>query len=144
MESLLDSTDLEIINILKENARLSLREIARRLDKSVMTIQRRLKKMERAGVIKGYTVVVDKDKLGFKCGVCALVRVKTGFDPAAVGEEIAKIDLVESVNLVTGDYELTIIANCRDNKEAYHLLKKISSMEGVERVTSHIVLATIK
>ncbi len=117
MKNLLDSTDLEIINILKKNARLSLREIARRLNKSVMTIQRRIKKMEK-WALKGYTILVDKDKLGFKSGVCALVRVKTGFDPATVGEEIAKIDSVESVNLVTGDYELTIIANCRDNKEA--------------------------
>lgn len=52
-----DELDLEILRELSKDARLSMREIARRLDKSTPTVSRRVKRMEEAGLIQGYSVV---------------------------------------------------------------------------------------
>jgi Lrp/AsnC family leucine-responsive transcriptional regulator len=60
----LDETDVNILKVLQENGRLSFRQIAEKVKVSVPTISNKIAAMENAGVIKGYTAIIDTEKLG--------------------------------------------------------------------------------
>ena len=60
----LDETDKQILKALTDNARATMTEIAGQTDRSRVAVHRRIKDMEYAGVISGYTVLVDWDKVG--------------------------------------------------------------------------------
>ena len=60
----LDETDKQILKALTDNARVTLTEIAEQTDRSRVAVHRRIKDMEYAGVISGYTVLVDWNKVG--------------------------------------------------------------------------------
>ena len=62
----LDKTDVEIIRVLEKNSRLSLRKIAKKVGVSVATVMHRINRLEKDGIVKRYTTLVDYDKLGYE------------------------------------------------------------------------------
>ncbi len=140
----MDDFDRQIIDRLMKNARISFRKIARDLGVSPMTVVKRVKKMEEAGYIRGYTVLLDYSKVKEACKLCIMVRVKSGFRAENVGREISKLRGCISVNYVTGNFDLAIIAVCKGKEGIGEFLSKLSSIEGVERADSHLVIKEIK
>ncbi|WP_243387909.1 Lrp/AsnC family transcriptional regulator [Bacillus kexueae] len=69
----LDDLDLKIIDELMKNSRLSMRELARLLNRSAPAISERIKQLESFGIIKGYTIQIDYGKVGYP--VCCLFEV---------------------------------------------------------------------
>ena len=67
--SQLDETDFKILDALLDDARLSSRQIADRVGVSVGTVLSRIKRMENEGIIKGYSAIVDHEKLGYELTV---------------------------------------------------------------------------
>ncbi|MEX2751540.1 MAG: Lrp/AsnC ligand binding domain-containing protein, partial [Candidatus Freyarchaeota archaeon] len=63
---------------------------------------------------------------------------------ATVGREIASLPRVYVVLRVSGDCDLLVLGMCKDRQEALDLISKISSIKGIEKVESHVVLETIK
>lgn len=139
----LDKIDMEILSILEENARTSFRSIAKRLDVSPMAIVKRVKRMEREGIVKKYTIVLDQDLLGYTCNLYILVRVKAGIDAFEIGKRTLKLHGTCNVNQIIGDHDLAIMARCKDRKEAADYLRELNRIEGVERVNSYFIIKSI-
>ncbi|MGB9135104.1 MAG: Lrp/AsnC family transcriptional regulator, partial [Candidatus Bathyarchaeia archaeon] len=74
----MDETDVKILELLTEDARLSSRQVARRLNISVGTVLGRIRRMEHVGVIKGYSAVVDHEKLGYELTAVTEIVVSKG------------------------------------------------------------------
>src|SRR3990170_7034917 len=96
----LNETDMKILQVLLEDARFSSRQIAKKVGVSVGTVLSRIKKMEEDGLIKGYFVLVDHEKLGFELTVVMEITVSKG-RLVEMETEIAKISNVCSVYDVT-------------------------------------------
>jgi DNA-binding Lrp family transcriptional regulator len=121
--------------------------IAKTIDEPSTTIHYNIKKLEEEGAIKTYKAAFDYKKIGE--GFCAflLIALSPGeyTDPERIAADLAKHKEVESVNIVAGDWELTIKIRTKDQDEYFSLLKNVISKEkGIEKTRSIISLKEIK
>jgi DNA-binding Lrp family transcriptional regulator len=138
-----DHTDVKILRSLLEDARLSSRQTARKVGVSVGTVLARIKKMERDGVIKGYSAVLDHEKLGYELTVVTEITVSKG-KLLEMEKQIGRIPNVCAVYDVTGSTDAIAIAKFRNRKELSDFTKGLLAMPFVERTNTHVVLATVK
>jgi DNA-binding Lrp family transcriptional regulator len=139
----LDDLDLRILGELLEDSRISLRKLADKLDVAVGTVQARIKRMEKEGIIRKYTVILDHEKLGFELTTVTEVIVSKG-KLIDTEKEIAKIGHVMAVYDVTGETDIIVVAKFRNREELSRFTKKLLSLPFVERTNTHVVLTTIK
>jgi DNA-binding Lrp family transcriptional regulator len=139
----LDDTDVKILKTLAEDARLSSRQVAKQCDISIGTVLARTKKMEIEGVIKGYTVLLDQEKLGYELTVVTEITVSKG-RLLEMENEIARMPNVCCVYDLTGMSDAAIIAKFKSRDELSRFTKHLLSLPYVERTNTHVVLTTIK
>ncbi|MEM5794087.1 MAG: Lrp/AsnC family transcriptional regulator [Candidatus Aenigmatarchaeota archaeon] len=139
----LDKTDVKIIKLLLSNSRLSFREIARHLGLSVGTIINRVKILESEKIIKGYSVLLDHEKIGYELTAIIEITVSKG-KLLEVEKEIAKFSNVCAVYDITGLTDALIIAKFKKRQELSDFVKSLLAMPNVERTNTHVVLTTIK
>jgi DNA-binding Lrp family transcriptional regulator len=140
---MLDDTDRNIIQVLEKDARTSLRRIAEEVGVSLGTVSNRVKKLEESGIIKGYRVVLDADKVGWGLNVVIGLRIQKG-RLIEIQKKIALDPRVYGVYDVTGDFDSMIIARARDSSDLDDLSKNVLSVDGVVRSVTHLVLNTVK
>ena len=140
---MLDPTDRKIVNALLENSRLSYRQIAKKIGVSVATVMNRVNRLEKEGLLKGYTALLDYDKLNFEVYVMISVRISKGklFE---VERKIATQPSVIAVYDHTGEFDATILARFRNTKTMDQFLKQIQTYDFVERTETKLILNTLK
>ena len=139
----LSETDKKILKNLLEDARFSSRQIAKNVGVSVGTVLSRIKKMEDDGIIKGYSVILDHEKLGFELTVVTEITVSKG-RLTEMENEIAKIPNVCGVYDVTGLTDAVIIAKFRSREDLGRFTKQLLALPYIERTNTHVALATVK
>jgi DNA-binding Lrp family transcriptional regulator len=139
----LNETDQKILQALLGDARFSSRQIAKTVGVSVGTVLSRIKKMEEDGLIKGYSAILDHEKLGFELTVVTEITVSKG-RLVEMENEIAKIPNVCSVYDVTGNTDAIIIAKFKTREDLGHFTKQILALPHIERTNTHVVLSTVK
>lgn len=140
---MLDNIDVKILKELVKNARLSYREIARRTRLSVNTVASRIENLEKEGIIKGYTAILDTEKLGYD--VIAIIEVVVAKGKLLeVEKEVAKHPNVYCVYDVTGTSDAILIARFKTRKELSNFIKSLLAMEYVERTITHVALGIMK
>ena len=140
---MLDDIDKKIIKVLEDDARTSLRKISELVDVSLGTVSNRVKRMEKNGIIRGYSVILDPDKIGWELNVVIGLRIQKG-RLIEIQERIAKDSRVHGVYDVTGDFDSMVIAKAKNRKDLGDLSKNVLSIDGVERSITHLVLNTVK
>ena len=140
---MLDEIDKKIIKVLQDDARTSLRKISKLVKVSLGTVSNRVKRMEKNGVIKGYSVILDPDQIGWELNVVIGLRIQKG-RLIEIQERIAEDSRVHGVYDVTGDFDSMIIARAKNRKDLDDLSKNVLSIDGVERSITHLVLNTVK
>ncbi len=138
-----DEIDLKIINLLQEDSRLSYNKIASKLGISVGTAYNRIKNLEEKGVLKGYTVLVDMDKVGYNLTALILIQAE-GKHLLDVETEIAKMNNVVSVYDITGDFDIAAIARFKDRNNLNQFIKNLLSLPYVKKTVTNVVLNVVK
>jgi DNA-binding Lrp family transcriptional regulator len=139
----LNKTDKKILESLLEDARFSSRQIAKKIGVSVGTVLSRIKKMEDRGLIKGYSAILDQEKLGYQLTVLTEITVSKG-KLVEMEKEIAKSANVCGVYDITGLTDAVIIAKFKSREELGKFTKYLLSLPYLERTNTHVVLTTIK
>ncbi|MGB9659168.1 MAG: Lrp/AsnC family transcriptional regulator [Nitrososphaerales archaeon] len=139
----IDETDRKILSEYLKDARSSFREVASKIGVAVGTVLSRTRKMEKAGLIKGYSVVLDHEKLGYELTAITEITVSKG-KLLEMEKEIAKFPNICAVYDVTGLTDAIIIAKFRNREELSKFTKVLLGMPFVERTNTHIVLTTVK
>ena len=143
----LDVTDKKILNLLQQNSKANIKEIALKIGLTQTPTYERIKRLEKTGVIKNYIAVLDKEKVGYMvevfCQVTLLVHSKemiTRFENA-----INKIDEVMECFHVAGNYDylLKIIVKDMNSYQAF-LKNKLSVLDSVSNVQSTFVMSSTK
>lgn len=145
----LNEKELEIVEILEKDARTASEDIAKMIDLSVEETEQSIKKLEENKVIVRYISIVDWTKVEEHPGVRAMIDVKVtpkrgvGFDEIA--ERIYRFDEVNSVYLMSGTYDLSIIVEGKSmNEVANFVSQKLSTLDSVISTTTHFILKKYK
>jgi DNA-binding Lrp family transcriptional regulator len=139
----LNETDMKILQVLLEDARFSSRQVAKKVGVSVGTVLSRIKRMENEGLIKGYSVIMNHERLGYELTVVMEVTVSKG-RLIEMENEIAKIPNVCTVYDVTGLTDAFIIAKFKTREELGKFTKRLLALPYIERTNTHVVLTTVK
>ena len=139
----LDETDVKILKALTLDGRLSSRQIAKQCSVSIGTALSRIKKMENENIIRGYSTLLDHEKLGYELTVVCDITVSKG-RLLEMENEIARLPNVCCVYDVTGLTDATIIAKFKNREELSKFTKRLLALPYVERTNTHVVLTTIK
>jgi len=137
----MDETDRRLIDALRENARAPAAKLARMLGLSRTTVQSRLERLERTGLITGYTVrLSDAHERG---QIHAYVMMTISHkDSAAVVSAARRLHAVRLLQSVSGPFDLIAEIVAPSVAEMDGLIDALGALPGVERTTSSIVLST--
>ena len=139
----LDETDVKILKTLVSDARLSSRQISKKSGVSIGTVLSRMKRMEREGLIKGYSAVVDHEKMGYQLTALVEITVSKG-RLLEMENAIARMPNVCCVYDVTGLTDAFVVAKFKNREEVSRFAKRLLALPYVERTNTHLVLTTIK
>jgi Lrp/AsnC family transcriptional regulator for asnA, asnC and gidA len=138
-----DAVDDGIIAILREDGRLSNREVARRLDVSEGTVRQRLKKLQDAGAIR-IGVVTDANRIGFAVSAWVRVSVSPEHTDHAL-RTFSCLDEAPYVAAVIGRYNVLVVLTATNQLELMRIVNaKIESCRGVSHVDVRIIAQTVK
>lgn len=138
---IIDDMDRKILKILQDNARTPNSEIAEKIGMAPSATYERVRKLERKGIIKGYEVRLDSEKLG--AGLIAFVAVKTGelAGEALAGPDLVKIPEVQEVYNVAGEDCYFLKVRARNTSDLNRLIReKIGRVQSVKSTRTTIVL----
>ncbi len=140
---MVDELDTKIMQQLTKNARQSYRQIARKLRVSTGTVLTRIRRLEEMGIIRGYTIMLDTEKLGYQLTALSELVVSKG-KLLEMEREIARLSPVCAVYDITGTTDAIVIAKFRNREELGNFTKSLLAMPFVERTNTHLVLTTVK
>lgn len=138
----------KLLAVIEKNARLTLEEIAAIIGEDTEETAKRLDEYKKKGVLRGTRTLIDWEKVGGN-GVQAMIEVRVspkkdhGFDEIA--EAIAQFDEVDTVTLMSGGYDLSlIIFGATFHEVANFVARRLSPMDDVLSTATHFVLRTYK
>lgn len=143
----LDEKDIQILEILKKNSKLSSYQIAKKTLIPVTTIHNRIKKLEKEEIIQQYTIKLDYKKLGkqitayvvVEFDINSMMAKKLTYDDLA--REIKKPGIVEDLAYITGEKDIIIKIKAKDMEEVNsYLLDYLRKVPGVLRSNTYIAL----
>jgi DNA-binding Lrp family transcriptional regulator len=137
----LSAADEQLLAVLREDARASTAQIARRLGVSRTTVQGRIERLQRDGVIRGYTVRVDERHEHGYIRAHIMITVLPKQMPQVV-KALQAIAEVRELHSVSGPYDLVALGVTASVGDMDVLTDRIGALDGVGRTTSAIVLAT--
>ncbi len=140
----------EILNLLRDNARLSIEDISAMTKKAPDEVTEIIKKLENDGVIMKYAAIINPEKdAGAKEKVKAEIEIQVtpererGFDGLA--DRVYRFPQVKSLYLMSGGYDLKVIIEGDSLQDvAQFVARKLSTIEGVRSIKTHFILKTYK
>ena len=143
--SFLDEIDKKLLNLLQQDCRKPILDLARELKIPKSTVSYRIKRLEDEGIIEGYYAKINASKLGEDIQVIVQVRAKFGQGYAeSIGESLAEISGVWGVYFVYGESDFIIIARSKNREEIFEKMNNLYNSNDIERTTTFIVGKTIK
>lgn len=146
-EESFDKLDMSILRVLVDDSRKTLQEIGNQVGLSASSCWTRIKKLEGEGVIRRYTVDLDKAHLGYRDSVIVQLNLESHNDKTLYefGRVLATIPEVLEAYLVSGDYDYYIRIAVRDTRDYERLLReKLYKIPGIRHSKSHFVLRVLK
>lgn len=147
MLSSLDHHDLRILQLLQHDARLTNKEIADKIGKSVSPVYERIRRLEHDGIIKQYVAVLDKRKIDKSLTAYTNVQLKEHADHMmkTFEKEVIRIPEVMECYHMTGQFDYLLKVALRDMDEYYSfIINKIAKLPNVGTVQSFFVLFEAK
>ncbi|MCW4015426.1 MAG: Lrp/AsnC family transcriptional regulator [Candidatus Bathyarchaeota archaeon] len=142
----LDDLDLKILHIIQENSKQTYSEVGRQLGVAHSTVYDRIRKLEKSGVIKKWTVELDLETLGLN-HITALMTVYT--DPKEsenVAKKLSDAKEVLEVSLSLSEELLILVKVLANDQDELHsfIAKKVAPLQGVLRIRTSIITKKIK
>ncbi|WP_111708835.1 Lrp/AsnC family transcriptional regulator [Lutibacter citreus] len=143
----LDTTDKKILNILQQNSKVNIKEIAIKIGLTQTPTYERIKRMEKSGVIKKYIATLNKEKIGYTievfCQVSLLVHSKELINRFEKAVSIME-EVIECYH-VAGNYDYLLKVIVKDMSSYQNFLKnKLSVLDSVANVQSTFVMSSTK
>ncbi len=140
---MIDEIDVNILNIIQRDARMSNAEIARQVGLAPSATLERVKKLEERGIIRGYATEIDASQIGF--GLTAFVAVRTKECSDEADKILAEIPEVLEVHDIAGEDDYLLKVRAKDVEDLARIMReKLKSVPNVVTMRTTVVLQTIK
>lgn len=136
----LDEIDHQILDMLIDNTRVPFTDIAKKLLISAGTVHVRVKKMEEAGIIKGSSLTLDYQKLGYSFIAYVGVFIQNTSQTQFVLERVQEIPFVTVAHITTGKFNIFCKVRARDTKHAKDIIFMLDDIDGIYRTETMISL----
>ena len=141
--------NLNLLKLLSKNARLSIEDLSVMTGEHEAEIRKEIAEMESNGLIRGYKTVIDWERLDNNTSVSAIIELKvtpkTGLGFEEVALKVSKYPQVESVYLMSGGYDLSVVVKANSFQEvAMFVAKELSTIDSVISTATHFVLRRYK
>jgi len=142
---MLDSTDRQVLALLQESAKLSQAEIARQVGLSAASVNERIRKLESAGVIRGWVALLDDRRVGNDITAFIEVFIEHPRREREFVDLMQQLDEVQECHYVTGEFSCLVKVKVPDRQALRRLvLDRLNALEGVRQTRTLIVLETTK
>ncbi|MCI0421112.1 MAG: Lrp/AsnC family transcriptional regulator [Acidobacteria bacterium] len=145
MDFFMDDADWQLLQLVQENGKMAYADLGQRVGLSVSAVNERLKKLQTAGIVRGYVARLDPQALGL--GICAFVQISINrpADEAAFLKQIATLSEVQECHHITGEFSYLLKVRVRGTAELEALIKnKIKTLNGIVQTHTLIALSTAK
>ena len=139
----MDAVDRTIVSLLREDARRSFKDIGRHVHLSAPAIKRRVDRLERDGVIRGYTAIVDPASFGWHTEAFVDLYCAGRMPGEAIKRAVAGEPGVVSAHTVAGEASALIHVMAEDTRDLELALERIRSVDGIDRTVTEVVLSTL-
>lgn len=142
-----DAADRAILQLLQEDAFLTTKEIAARLNLTTTPVFERVKRLEREGYVVRYTALLNRRKIGLPMLVFCDVALKEHNRDFLLRFEAAVVGIPEVIEChhITGEYDYMLKVVVRDMDDYQQFMKeKLAALENIGRVQSHFVMTEVK
>lgn len=140
----LDLIDKKILAALVENSKIMSKELSRKLRIHPNTLLQRLKKLEKTGVIKKYQAIVDFPKVDKMMQVLMFMRVNMEKPWEDALKPTARFPEIVSFSLITGDYDILVIARVKDEAHLADLMRRMQMTKVVLKTTTYLIVGHYK
>jgi Lrp/AsnC family transcriptional regulator, leucine-responsive regulatory protein len=143
----LDEKDIAILQLLEEDAKMTIRDLAARLNLSATPVYERIRKMEQAGVIRQYAAIIDPSKIDKALTVLCYISLKEHGKKAGgkfIKEIISFPEVMECLN-ISGEFDFMLKVQVKD-MYAYHEfnVNKLGELDNIRHMESVFVMSVIK
>ncbi len=141
MSNMLDANDKALLALLSANSRESTAELARKLELSRSTVKDRMQRLERQGVISGYTIRYNEDYASGQIRA----QVMISYDPKLASQivrQLRQLPAIKAVHAVNGIYDMIALVSADSTLDLDKTLDQIGTMDGIEKTVSSIILST--
>ena len=139
----MDATDEMIVALLRENARRSFQDIGNHVHLSAPAVKRRVDRLERDGVLLGYTAIVDPESFGWHAEAFVDLYCDGGMAADAIKRAVEGEPGVVSAHTVAGEASALLHVMAHDTKALELALERIRATPGVTRTVTEVVLSTL-
>jgi DNA-binding Lrp family transcriptional regulator len=139
----MDQTDHRIVALLREDARRSYQDIGQRVALSAPAVKRRVDRLEREGVIRGYSANVDPAAYGLGTHAFVELFCEGGMSGAEVREAVSEHPEVEGAYTIAGAPSAILHIRAADTQHLEEALERIRETPGVTRTQTQVVLSTL-
>lgn len=143
----LDRTDLKILAEIQREGRISIIELARRVNLTKTPCAERLKRLEKDGVIRGYFARIEPKAVGASHVVMVQVQLRGTTAPEldAFNEAVRRVPEIQSCHMIAGGYDYLLKVRSRDIDDYRRSLGDvISKLPGVQQTHTYVVMETVK
>lgn len=133
----------KLIQLLQENSRRSISELAKLLGLSRATVQQSMERLERMGVIQAYTVKINPDYQQQRVSAYVMISAISQKTPDIV-KKIQRQSQLEMLCTISGQYDLMAMVTESTTEALDRVIDSIATLDGVEKTLSHIVLSRKK
>jgi DNA-binding Lrp family transcriptional regulator len=139
----MDEVDRRIVALLREDARRSFQDIGRHVHLSAPAIKRRVDKLERDGVVLGYTAIIDPEAFGWHAEAFVDLYCEGNMPAGAIKQAVERESGVVAAHTVAGEASALLHVMAPDTKGLELALERIRATEGVTRTVTEVVLSTL-
>jgi DNA-binding Lrp family transcriptional regulator len=139
----MDEIDQRIVALLRADARRSYQDVGHHVHLSAPAVKRRVDRLERDGVLIGYTAIVDPDHFGWHAEAFVDLYCDGDMSGSAIRRAVESESGVISAHTVAGEASAILHVMAADTKALEHALERIRATPGVTRTVTQVVLSTL-
>ena len=140
----LDTIDVRILEVLQDNARVSISELSKQVNLSLSAVSERLKKLENSNIIEQYTTVLNPSAMEKDLSAIMMISMEDPSDTAEFRRLVQDQDEILECHYITGTYDYMLKITTKNMATLELLMNKIKSIKSIKHTETNVIFSTIK